>query len=44
VIEILKKDKKKIREEINYVLLEKLGKGKVQRIPIKQLEKFINQL
>jgi 3-dehydroquinate synthetase len=44
VIEILKKDKKKIREEINYVLLEKIGKGKVQRIPIKQLEKFINQL
>jgi 3-dehydroquinate synthase len=44
VLEILKKDKKKERDHINYVLLEKIGKGKVQQIPIKQLEAFINQL
>jgi 3-dehydroquinate synthase len=44
VINILKKDKKKERDFINYILLDKIGKGKVQRIPIKQMEKFINQL
>ena len=44
VLEILKKDKKKEKDHINYILLEKIGKGKIQQIPIKQLEKFINQL
>ena len=44
VLEILKKDKKKEKDFINYILLEKIGKGKIQQIPIKQLEKFINQL
>ena len=44
VLEVLKKDKKKERDNINYVLLEKIGKAKVEKIPIKQLEKFINQL
>ncbi len=44
VLEILKKDKKKEKDNINYVLLEKIGKAKVEKIPIKQLEKFINQL
>jgi 3-dehydroquinate synthase len=44
VFEILKKDKKKEKDSINYVLLQKIGKGIVQKIPIKQLEQFINQL
>ena len=44
VLEILKKDKKKEKDHINYILLDKIGKGKVQQIPIKQLERFINQL
>src|SRR4051812_7781762 len=44
IIDILKKDKKKEKQEINYVLLEKIGKGRVQKIPIRQLQKFINQL
>jgi len=44
VLEILKKDKKKEKDHINYILLEKIGKGKIKQIPIKQLEKFINQL
>jgi 3-dehydroquinate synthase len=44
VIHILKMDKKRVRDQINYVLLDKIGKGKVQQIPIKQLERFINQL
>jgi len=44
VFEILRKDKKKEKDSINYVLLQKIGKGIVQKIPIKQLEQFINQL
>jgi 3-dehydroquinate synthase len=44
VLQILKKDKKKEQDNINYVLLDKIGKGKVQQIPIKQIERFINQL
>ena len=44
VFEILKKDKKKEKDSINYVLLDKIGKARVERIPIKQLHAFINQL
>jgi 3-dehydroquinate synthase len=41
VFEILKMDKKRVRKDINYVLLEKIGKAVVRSIPIKQLEKII---
>jgi len=44
VIHILKKDKKIEKDQINYILLDKIGKGRIERIPIKQLERFINQL
>jgi 3-dehydroquinate synthase len=40
----LKMDKKKEKSTMNYVLLEKTGKGIVQAIPIKELEKLINKL
>ena len=43
-IEVLKMDKKKAGGGMNYVLLEKIGKGTVQQIPLPQLEEFINQL
>jgi 3-dehydroquinate synthase len=43
-IEILKMDKKKVSGSMNYVLLEKIGKGTVQPIPLKQLEELIIQL
>ena len=43
-IEVLKMDKKKVSGGMNYVLLEKIGKGVVQQIPLPQLEEFINQL
>jgi 3-dehydroquinate synthase len=36
--EVLKMDKKRERKEINYVLLEKIGKGVIKTIPLKQLE------
>jgi len=40
----LKMDKKRERAEMNYVLLEKIGKGVVKSIPLKQLEKIISDL
>src|SRR6185436_10019441 len=42
--EVLKMDKKRERKEMNYVLLEKIGKGVVKSIPLKQLEEIIHQL
>ena len=41
VFEILKMDKKRVRKEMNYVLLQKIGKGIVKPIPRAQLEKMI---
>lgn len=42
--EVLKMDKKRERKEMNYVLLEKVGKGVVQSIPLVRLEKIIQEL
>ena len=42
VFEVLKMDKKRERKEMNYVLLEKIGKGVVKSISLKQLEKLIS--
>ena len=44
VFEVLKMDKKRERKEMNYVLLEKIGKGVVKSISLKQLEKIIGDL
>lgn len=44
VFSILKMDKKRERQEMNYVLLEKIGKGMVKSISLKQLEKIIHEL
>ncbi|MEO7983290.1 MAG: 3-dehydroquinate synthase [Bacteroidota bacterium] len=44
VFEVLKMDKKRERKEMNYVLLEKIGKGVVKTISLKQLEKIIQGL
>lgn len=44
VFEVLKMDKKRERKEMNYVLLEKIGKGIVKSIPLKQLEEIIDNL
>jgi 3-dehydroquinate synthase len=44
VFDILQKDKKKERTEMNYVLLEKIGKGVVKSISLNQLEKIIQGL
>jgi 3-dehydroquinate synthetase len=37
----MKMDKKKFRESINYVLLEKIGQARTRAIPIVELEKII---
>jgi 3-dehydroquinate synthase len=42
--EVLKKDKKKERSSMNYVLLNKIGKGIVQQIPMNQLQTLIQEL
>lgn len=44
VFNVLKMDKKRERSEMNYVLLEKIGKGIVKSISLKQLEKLIQDL
>jgi len=44
VFDVLKMDKKRERQEMNYVLLEKIGKGVVKPIALKQLEKIIQDL
>jgi 3-dehydroquinate synthase len=43
-LDVLKMDKKRERETINYILLEKIGKGVIKSIPIQQLEKIIHSL
>jgi 3-dehydroquinate synthase len=40
-IGILKMDKKRERKELNYILLDKIGKGIVKPVPLPQLEKLI---
>lgn len=39
--DILKMDKKREKKDMNYVLLEKIGKGVVKSIPLAQLEQII---
>jgi 3-dehydroquinate synthase len=41
VIEIMRMDKKKTRDIMHYVLLEKLGKAVIKPIPMNQLEKLL---
>jgi 3-dehydroquinate synthase len=41
---VMRMDKKRDKKEIHYVLLEKIGKGIVKPISIRQLEQFIQKL
>jgi 3-dehydroquinate synthase len=43
-LSVLKMDKKREQGTMNYVLLQKIGKGVVQPIPVGELEKLINDL
>jgi 3-dehydroquinate synthase len=44
VFAVLKMDKKRERKDINYILLEKIGKGVIKSIPLKKLENIINNI
>jgi 3-dehydroquinate synthase len=44
VFDVLKMDKKRERKEMNYVLLEKIGKGVVKPVALTRLEKLIQNL
>jgi 3-dehydroquinate synthase len=44
VFNVLKMDKKRERKELNYVMLEKIGRGVVKSVPLNQLEKILEQL
>jgi len=44
VFDVLKMDKKRARKEMNYILLEKIGKGIVLPIPLDDLENLISNL
>ena len=41
VFDVLKMDKKRERKEMNYILLEKIGKGMIQSISLKKLQQII---
>lgn len=43
-LEVLKMDKKRVKKEMSYVLLDKIGKGVVHPIPLTQLDKIIMAL
>jgi 3-dehydroquinate synthase len=41
VFEVLKMDKKRVKKDINYILLDKIGKASIKKIDINKLEKMI---
>jgi 3-dehydroquinate synthetase len=44
IFNVLRMDKKRERKEMNYILLERIGKAVIKTIPLKQLEKIIQDL
>lgn len=44
VLEVLKMDKKRVQKEMNYILLDKIGKGVIHPIPVAQLDKIISKV
>lgn len=44
VLNVLRMDKKKVKNSMNYVLLNKIGQGVVRTIPIVELEKLIQSI
>ena len=44
VFAVMRMDKKREKKDLNYILLEKIGKGIVKSIPVNQLETIINGL
>jgi 3-dehydroquinate synthase len=44
VFDVMKMDKKRVKKEMNYVLLEKIGKAIIKSIPVSRLQTAIKQL
>lgn len=44
VMNVLRMDKKRVKESMNYILLNRIGQGVVKVIPIVQLEKIIQSI
>lgn len=44
VFKILTMDKKRVSKEMNYVVLDKIGKGAIHPIPVKELEKLLKRI
>ena len=44
VFDVLKMDKKRERKDINFILLERIGKGRIVSIPLDELQQIINSL
>jgi len=44
VMEVLRKDKKKVKDTMNYVMLNKIGQGTVKAIPLVELEKLVQSI
>jgi 3-dehydroquinate synthase len=44
VLDILKMDKKRVDKNMNFILLEKIGKGVIQSIPLVQLNKMVQKI
>jgi shikimate kinase / 3-dehydroquinate synthase len=44
VMNVLRMDKKRVRDSMNYILLNKIGQGVVKVIPIVQLEKLLQSI
>ncbi|MEO6914781.1 MAG: 3-dehydroquinate synthase, partial [Chitinophagaceae bacterium] len=44
VMKLLKMDKKRVSEHINFVLLNQLGKAEVRPVPVRDLEAYISEI
>lgn len=44
VMNVLRMDKKKVKESMNYVMLNKIGQGVVKAIPLTELEKLVQSI
>ena len=44
VMDVLKMDKKKERDSMNYILLNKIGQAVVKVIPINELDKLLQSI
>ena len=44
VMEVLRKDKKKVKDTMNYIMLNKIGQGIVKAIPLVELEKLVQSI